>query len=96
MIIAEQGVAGNGEAPVLWPPSKPVTLNWLIAVEPELLDVLAEARRTRRRRRPSWGDYEHGKRRLQRLVGWGARCERLGTAQAFDIAVAALRDALGL
>lgn len=77
--------------------AKRVSLASLTAAEPRLETVIREARNTDPGRwRNRWVAYEHYKKRLSALVGWGAESEdpRLHTPTAYEVAIQALDDAL--
>ena len=45
---------------------------------------------------PTWLDYERLKRRLSRIVGWGALDPRHASSDAYDAAIRRLAQELGL
>jgi len=71
----------------------PLGLDDLIAFDPRLAVLLAEARSVSS---PDWADYARLKRKLSGLVGWRADADQLGSSHAYNLGVAALVDALRL
>lgn len=70
-----------------------ITIDKIIRLAPMVGRILAEARALKE---PTWTHYERFKRRLGCWVGWGANHPELGAADAYDVCVQALADALKL
>ncbi|HWB12991.1 MAG TPA: hypothetical protein VG826_27445 [Pirellulales bacterium] len=70
-------------------------LDWstMVAVEPQLGVLIADARKLRRRGN-RWRHYENLKGRVGRLAGWGARRRELASGGHYHVAHRRLLDAL--
>ncbi len=80
-------------SPPLSEPAPVTTWAEIVAIDPEILDVIAYAKTIRE---PNWIDYSRLKASLSRLVGWGARDPRLASYQAYELAIDQLLEVLGL
>lgn len=72
-----------------------LSLGQLVALEPRLGVLLADAAAVPVLGR-DWRVYENFKRRLTGLVGWHVDHPVLGTTDAYDVAIGALVEELGL
>lgn len=69
------------------------TLDEILLLAPEVGSILQQARSVRK---PTWKHYSAFKRRLMLYVGWTASDDRLATSTAYDLALRAMVDELGI
>ena len=81
-----------------------ITIKQIYAAEPRLLPIIEEAKKARARSDADesvniWLDYERLKRAMAKFIGFNRppdETEGLGTTDAYEVAIAALSDALGV
>lgn len=74
---------------------EPQTAAELVAIEPRLAAIFAEAKRHQRCRN-KWPVYGRLKKRLASFVGWDAINPRLATSDVYDLAIGEVVKALGV
>jgi len=70
------------------------TWEYLVALEPELLDIEQQARAADPTDNPLGPPYVALRRQVMRLVGWEARRSELATEAAYRVAIRRISDAL--
>ena len=92
MDVSHSTAPASPEQPIIFPPpgllpqraATPTTWRAIVAIQPALGDIAAEASfigRSRGRRR--WSDWERLKRRFSLYVGWTARAPRLSSSAVY-------------
>lgn len=71
-----------------------LTLEGIVAIEPRVADILAEAKGQAHRREELDGLYSRYMHRLSKLVGWDSLHKDLRTCDAYETIIKALCDAL--
>jgi hypothetical protein len=68
----------------------------LVAADPDIARIFADARSEPIDRENPWPAYERFKRRLSRVVGWDSPKAHLATPEAYELAMRELTKALGI